>query len=308
LDALPFALAAAVFTDLILFAALAPLGLMRTPVVAGLHVLAVAMIALVGRRWTLVASKHEPSRRSVLGRVDFAIAWLFVALLWSTPLVMQLASPVAPNDDVLPNHVAPIEYLHQYGQFKHLALVPAPNYGPSRQFVGYVAAVGILAVLTHLHGALAVAALAFPTTILFAASVARFASRLFSPAAGYWALIVVGMTFPFKRLPDGRATLLGCVVLLVALTFDDDLPTSRRAAVETITLVSLVYLHPLFAAMGIVAYVMSRCWTSESSGESRWFGVLSGTLVAAFPQLGTMAGVSLPSWSLLPALLAGIAI
>ena len=47
-----------------------------------------------------------------------------------------------PVQDVLPNHVAPVEHIRVFGSFSTLTTSPSPIYGPSRLMLGYVALLG----------------------------------------------------------------------------------------------------------------------------------------------------------------------
>jgi len=70
------------------------------------------------------------------------VASAFVVLAWSGSVILQLASPVVPFIDVLPNHVAPAEHLRAFGEFATLTTAPSPIYGPSRMFLGYTGLLG----------------------------------------------------------------------------------------------------------------------------------------------------------------------
>src|ERR1700693_2735507 len=89
-------------------------------------------------------------------------ATVLVAFAWSGAILMQLASPVVPFLDVLPNHVAPAEHLRTFGDFATLTIAPSPIYGPSRMFLGYTALLGTTTTLTGLPAALTVAAFVLP--------------------------------------------------------------------------------------------------------------------------------------------------
>ncbi|MBA2489863.1 MAG: hypothetical protein H0V36_11205, partial [Chloroflexi bacterium] len=99
---------------------------------------------------------------------QLGIAWALPVVIWAIPVTLQLASPVVPFLDVLPNHVAPVEHIGAYASWERLAISPSPIYGPSRLFLGYAALLGSLTALTGLPAVLAVAAFGLPLAILLA--------------------------------------------------------------------------------------------------------------------------------------------
>src|SRR6185503_5191947 len=68
--------------------------------------------------------------------------WWLILVPFGGALLLQLASPVVPFIDVLPNHVAPVEHLRTFGAYASLDTMPSPIYGPSRAFLGYTALLG----------------------------------------------------------------------------------------------------------------------------------------------------------------------
>src|SRR5205823_10539224 len=164
----------------------------------------------------------------------------------------------------------------------------------SRQLIGYVALVGVVTVMSHLHAALGASMFVLPLTVLLALSASRFARRLFGPAASFWMLLTIPLTFSFLRLPDARGTVLAAPLLFLALTPDTDTSPRRRALTTAVVLGVLVYVHPLLGAMTIVAHVIIALLTRDTGFSLA--GVM-GALVLSVPQVATMAGASLPSWT-----------
>ena len=76
--------------------------------------------------------------------------------------VLQLASPVVPFIDVLPNYVGPVEHLRTFGWFSPLTATQSPIIGPSRTVLGYDGLLGSLATMTDLPGGLAIAGFILP--------------------------------------------------------------------------------------------------------------------------------------------------
>jgi hypothetical protein len=267
-----------------------------------------------------------------LGRPRIGVtAIALVVVVWSAPVVLQLASPVPPFVDVLPNHVAPVEHLHAYGSWDTLVVSPSPIYGPSRVFLGYVALLGTVTVLTGLPATLAVSAFALPLALLLAASARVMAQSLvgrpapdgpgqrrqqatgrvlpIEPMAGLWVLLTVPLTFTFLRLPDARASVLGFVpaALAIALLASGDRWMGRSRAVGLAAAIGCTLLvHPptgvlLAATLGLAGLL--------SPGRMRlaWSGVLGGALVG-LPQGLAMLGAGIPAWVTVPVMVAGLVV
>jgi hypothetical protein len=142
-----------------------------------------------------------------------SVAGVLLVFAWSGAVILQLASPVVPFIDVLPNHVAPAQHLATFGAFDVLTTAPSPIYGPSRMFLGYTGLLGTASVLSGQPAALAVAAFILPATLLVAAGMARLASGIAGLGIGWWMLIAFTLTESFARMADSRAT-----VLVLAIT------------------------------------------------------------------------------------------
>jgi hypothetical protein len=320
--------AGAVLLDLLLLFALGPIGQFKPLPVALVNLGLIAAGALM-RPWLL------PARRMPMS--GFPVGWFLILLVWSAPLLLQLASPVVPFLDVLPNHVAPVEHLHIYGAWDSLAVSPSPIYGPSRLFLGYVGLLGTVDILTDLPAALVVAAFALPATVLLAcgsvllagalsrraeatgaATSASERARAAPQSGGFWVLLSVPLTFVFLRLPDARASVL--VFPLVCLAFATLIGGGadrqgvgpslrsgvgrRRGIVVAAALGSAVLVHPLGGAFAIAA-VLVFAILSPDRARLAVAGV-GGAAVLALPQIAVMIGLNPPAWLFLPAVPGGL--
>ena len=305
-------LVGAILLDAFLLFTLGSIGWFR-PLPLALVNLGILAASPVVQPW-LVPGEHRVPRVGLL-------AWTLVGLVWIAPLLLQLASPVVPFIDVLPNHVAPVQHLETYGTWESLAVNPSPIYGASRLFLGYVSLLGSLSVLTSRSAALVVAAFALPLTILLALATSHLASVLAAPteeptvgaaeagrpSAGYWALLTMPLTFVFLRLPDARDGVL--VFPLVAFALAVLVGRERwggrsQAMILAATISAASYVHPeigafLGATVGIVAVL-------SPSRLRLAFAGLIGAAIVALPQLGVVAGVAAPAWAALPAIPVGL--
>lgn len=217
-EALLAAMVAAVLKDTLLLGLLGGLGLFLAPV---LLIVNVAIIA-GGLQAPQIAARTLPLtafpgwRQAVTSVASIPVAAL-VALVWAGPVILQLASPVVPFIDVLPNYVGPVEHLRTFGWFSPLTATQSPIIGPSRTVLGYDGLMGSLATMTGLSGGLAIAGFILPQTILVAAGAHRLASALRrgDVPVGPWALLAFALSQPFARLADARGTVV--VVPLVCL-------------------------------------------------------------------------------------------
>ena len=283
-------LVGAITLDTLLLFSLGPPGLFR-PLVLALVNLGILAIGAFIRPWLVPGVRNMPS----IG----PLGWLLIAVVWASPLLLQLASPVVPFLDVLPNHVAPIEHLRTYGTWETLAVSPSPIYGPSRLFIGYVGLLGTLSTLTGVPATLAVAAFALPLSILLACASAYLAQVLASrreglgvpsggavrSSAGYWALLTVPLTFAFLRLPDARATVLVFApvsIALATLVAPGGWAGRSRPVMLAAALSATILVHPLagaFAAatVGIVGVLSPARFRLAAAG-------LIGAALARFPR------------------------
>jgi hypothetical protein len=242
-----------------------------------------------------------------------AVWWLPVAAVWAGPLLVQLSSPAAPFQDVLPNHVAPIEHARVFGSFATLVTSPSPIYGPSRLMLGYVGLLGDLTTLANLEAILAVAAFAFPLAIITAISMRQLAARLFGASAGFWVLLTFPLTFTFMRLTDTRGTVVAFPLAAYALATVAEELRAAGAAIRTgreIAVVSsskpdvalacalggAVLVHPL-VGMVAVAGVAGMLLLQPARLGPKLIPALGAGAVIAIPQVATMLGLEAPSWT-----------
>lgn len=212
------AMVAAVLKDTVLLGLLGGFGLFLAPVLIGLNLL-ILLLALgpspISRYLRpLVAFGSWRDAVASIGSIPIAA---LVAIVWAGPMVLQLASPVVPFVDVLPNYVGPVEHLRTFGWFSPLTATQSPIIGPSRTVLGYDGLLGSLATMTNLPGAFAISGFILPQTILVAAGAHRLAGALRRGDApiGAWALLAFALSQPFARLGDARGTVV--VVPLVCL-------------------------------------------------------------------------------------------
>ncbi|MDP9482528.1 MAG: hypothetical protein M3P84_04810, partial [Chloroflexota bacterium] len=195
----------AVLLDVVLLFGLGGVGWFSWPAVLGAHLV---ILAAGWRARPLIAFRPGIRAGSPW------LFWAFLVVAWSGSVVLQLASPVVPFLDVLPNHVATVEHLRTFGSWTELTTTASPLYGPSRTFLGYTALLGTIATLSGVPAALAASAFILPGTLLVSVGIHRLATALGGPSTGAWALLAFTLTASFARLADDRATVL--VVPLVA--------------------------------------------------------------------------------------------
>lgn len=291
-DALLGGFAGAILLDAALVFVLAPAGLFRQGPLA-IVLAAVAVVGLGAR--PLVAPPRRP------GRLRPA-RWLLLALVWSTVVIVVLASPVVPFVDELPNHVAPAEHLRVFGAVGSLATYPSPVYGPSRLFLGYEALMGTLATLTGLPAALAVEASVLGLAVLSAAAAHRLADAAFGREAGSWALLAFALTFIFVRLPDARDSVVA--LPLAALAFAVLVGPERRLRrlrpapgrpdwLLAASLSAATLIHPLVGTLTMASVVLLVLADPARNGE-RAIPALVATAIAVLPQAAVMLGLAVP--------------
>jgi hypothetical protein len=305
-EALLAAMVAAVLKDTLLLGLLGGFGLFQAPILlaANLVVIVAAMlpIAIAQHVRPLV---HLPSPRVALESVaSWAVAAL-VLVVWAGPLILQLASPVVPFIDVLPNYVGPVEHLRTFGWFEPLTATQSPIIGPSRTVLGYDGLLGSLATMTDLSGGLAIAGFILPQTILVAAGAYRLASAIRNgdPPVGAWALLAFALSQPFARLADARGTVvvvpLVCLGLAVAAELIDarrppDAWRIGRGAVIGLALGAAILVHPVIGFFAVAAVAIAALARPRAAGPDAAVAGLTAGLIA-LPQLATMIGLPLPT-------------
>src|ERR1700741_2721317 len=166
---------AAVLKDPVLLGTLGAFGLFQAPVLALIDVAIVAAALLPPVRRHLRPITALGSWRDQIDSIGSWPLAALVAVVWLGPLILQLASPVVPFIDVLPNYVGPVEHLRTFGWFSPLTATQSPIIGPSRTVLGYDALLGTIATMTNLSGGLAIAGFILPHTGLVGAGAYRLA-------------------------------------------------------------------------------------------------------------------------------------
>ena len=284
----------AVLFDTALLYGLGGLGLFRWPVVLAAHL---AILA--------AGSRVRPVLAFPLAvRVGpFSLFWAFIVVAWSGAIVLQLASPVVPFLDVLPNHVATVEHLRTFGSWTELTTTASPIYGPSRTFLGYTALLGTIATLTGLPAGLTASAFILPGTVLIALGIHRLGTACGGPTTGRWALLTFTLTASFARLADDRATVL--VLPLVAWTLatvaerlHDDASTRADSIGDGLLLGAglgaAILVHPVVGALTVATVGLLVLARPARVGAIGIPGMVVGAIIG-LPQLATMVGVALPS-------------
>ena len=303
-EALLAGFAGAVVKDVALLGILGQVGLFSQPILLLLDVAIVALVAFRGRTRSLVL----PSALALPLPTGPVLALILV--VWSGALVLQLASPVVPFLDVLPNHVAPAEHLRVFGSLDPLTATQSPIYGPSRSFLGYTAFVGALTTMTGLPAALAAAAFILPSTILVAAGVVRLASALAGARIGTWALLAFALTASFARLTDARATVVVLPLAAWALaTLADALRRSAPAGdtddaaagpllpagvILGLGLGAAILVHPVIGALAVATAAIVALAIPERAGRIGLVGTATAA-VLGLPQAATMLAIPIPA-------------
>ena len=318
-EALLAAMVAAVLKDTLLLGTLAGVGLFVQPVLIVIDLALVAVLWLPrasGVLWPLLAARSW--REAIGGPGSITLAAL-VGVVWVGPVVLQLASPVVPFIDVLPNYVGPVEHLRTFGWFSPLSATQSPIIGPSRTVLGYDGLLGSLATMTNLPGGLAIAGFILPQTALVAAGAHRLASALRDGRTeiGAWALLAFALSQPFARLADARGTVVVVPLVLLGLALAADLLRHGRTeagAGETDattedpwrigrgTVIGLAFgaatlVHPVIGFFAIATVAIAALARPIELAPAAFTATLTAGLIA-IPQAATMAGISLPTLAL----------
>ena len=313
-EAVLVAMVAAVLKDALLIGLLGGFGLFRAPVLIGINAILIAALWLPPIARHLRPLTAFGTWRDAVGSIGSIPVAALVAIVWAGPVVLQLASPVVPFIDVLPNYVGPVEHLRTFGWFSPLTATQSPIIGPSRTVLGYDGLLGALATMTNLSGGLAIAGFILPQTILVAAGAHRLATALRRGDApiGPWALIAFALSQSFARLADARGTVvvvpLVCLGLAVAAEAlrrpgagDAEDPSDPwrigRGAVVGLALGSATFVHPVIGFLAIVTVGVVGFWRTRELAATALVAALTAGLIS-LPQLATMVGISLPTLAL----------
>jgi hypothetical protein len=313
-EALLAAMVAAVLKDTFLLGTLAAVGLFRQPVLLAVDVTIVAVaFAPRARGWTRPILRVPGWRESIGGIGSLTIAAL-VAVVWIAPVILQLASPVVPFIDVLPNYVGPVEHLRTFGWFSPLSATQSPIIGPSRTVLGYDGLLGSLATLTDLPGGRAIAGFILPQTVLVAAGAHRLASSLSGGdgRVGAWALLAFALSQPFARLADARGTVVVVPLVCLGLALAADALRVRavaatgapadpwrigRGAVIGLALGAAIFVHPVIGFFAVATVAVAALVRPAALAPAAFVASVTAGLLA-LPQAATMIGLSLPTLAL----------
>lgn len=273
--------------------------------------------------------------------VPVTLFGVLLLVVWAAPVLLQLASPIVPFIDILPNHVAPAEHLRTFGTLSHLTDTQSPIYGPSRIFLGYTALLGAITTIAGLPAGQALAGFILPSTILVAVGIRRLATAVGGAAVVPWALLTFATTTSLARLGDARATVivLPIVAWVLAVAAEalsgavselgsvtgfgpgpgsepeparaEASPASRRSLLPRSVVLGLalgaaMLIHPVIgflAAASLIGIVLLR-----PSVADILIPALGAGAVLALPQAATMVGIGLPPLALVVALAGSVAV
>jgi hypothetical protein len=299
---------ATVLKDLAFLAILGQIGLFRSPI---LWIVDAAILVGGWRVRPIFEVRDWRPSLERLGSLPFAV---LIGIVWAGPILLQLASPVVPFIDVLPNHVAPAEHLRTFGSFGPLTETQSPIYGPSRTLLGFVGLLGTLTTMSGLPATLALSAFILPSTILVGIGAYRLATAVAGSGAGAWGLFAFALTGTFARLSDDRATVVVLPLVAWALallaerlrgarpdpperqgaTVSGPRPWLSEAVLLGLGLAAAIFVHPIIGALAVGTVGAVALVAPERAGSFGITAVVTAA-IAATPQLTTMVGIGLPT-------------
>ena len=307
---------AAVVKDAVLLGLLAGFGLFSQSVLIGAHAAILAAGAL--RLRPVLGPDAIPPRPGAVSPLG-----ALIAVAWAAPIILQLASPVVPFIDILPNHVAPPEHLRAFGTLTHLTDTQSPIYGPSRIFLGYTALLGTITTGTGLPAGAALAGFILPSTLLVAVAIQRLATALGGRSMAPWALLTFAMTTSLARLGDARATVIvlplvawSLAVLAERLTADSGriIWSERRVGLPLpdgvlvgLGLGAAILVHPVIGFLACLTVGIVVLATPDRVAGLA-VPALGTAAVVGVPQAATMLGIALPPVALAGAVGLGIVV
>jgi hypothetical protein len=333
-EALIASMVVAVLKDTLLLGVLGGFGLFLAPALIAIDVAIVALAwlpAIALRLRPLTAFVGWPDHAAAFGSWTIAV---LVAVVWLGPVLLQLASPVVPFIDVLPNYVGPVEHLRTFGWFSPLTATQSPIIGPSRTVLGYDALLGSLATMTGLPGGLAIAGFILPQAVLVAAGAYRLAGAIrgTDPHPGLWALLAFALTQPFGRLADARGTVVVVPLVCLGVALAGELLTRPkdadaadeaagdgaadanhdpwrigRGAVMGLAFGAATMVHPVIGFFAVVTVGIAALVRPAVLAPAAFVAAVTAGLIA-LPQLATMVGLVLPTISLAAGLAVAIGI
>ena len=296
----------AILLDVALLYLLAGLGVFNRLLV----VIVEALVLVIGWRMRLGVFQGFEIPRPRISPLS-----LLIAVGWSAPILLQLASPVVPWADVLANHVAPVEHVRAFATLDPLTTSPSPLYGPSRLFLGYLALQGVNAVVVDMPASLVVSAYISVEVGLVGVALYRLAVTTGGRRAGIWILVTFMLIHPFARLADDRARVLALPLAawtLIVVTRSDGRDRSpgsqtemRRAIQGAAALAATLLMHPVIGALtaGTVLIEAAICRRDDITRVLRV--VVAGSIVA-LPQALVMTGYPMSSVAALGPLALGL--
>ncbi len=323
-EAILLGFAFAALKDVGLLGILGGIGLFHQPFLVGLDVAILVAGAAMLRPILEPAALSRSLRMSPFG--------VLLIVAWAAPVLLQMASPVVPFIDILPNHVAPAEHLRTFGALGHLTDTQSPIYGPSRIFLGYTALLGAITTIAGLPAGQALAGFILPSTILVAVGIRRLTIAVGGPAVVPWALLTFAMTTSFARLGDARATVVVLpMVAWILSVVAEELATAatlepngaragpdarvgsdaRRALLPRSVVLGLglgvaMLIHPVIGFLAVatlIGVVLLRPPVADLVIPALGTGA-----VLALPQAATMVGLGLPPVALVVALGAAVGV
>jgi hypothetical protein len=304
---------ASMVKDALLLGVFAGIGFFNQPLLIAVHVATLAAGAL--RLRPVLAPGAVPRVPQV---TPFGV---LISVAWSAPILLQLASPIVPFLDILPNHVAPAEHLRTFGTLTALTDTQSPIYGPSRILLGYTALLGTITTGSGLPAGVALAGFILPSTLLVGVAIHRLARAIGGADAAGWALLTFAMTTSLARLSDARATVIvlplvawSLAVLAERLAADPgkEIRRATRARLPDGVLVGLglgsaILLHPVIGFLGATT-VGIVVLVAPARAASIGIPALGTGVVMALPQAATMLGVPLPPIALVVAIGLAVAV
>jgi hypothetical protein len=305
---------AAVVKDVLLLGVLAGIGLFSQPILVAFDVVILAAGALRGRPILGPGAIPRVGTATMFGALVLAA--------WAAPVLLQLASPVVPFLDVLPNHVAPAEHLRTFGTLTHLTDTQSPIYGPSRIFLGYTALLGTITTIAGLPAGEALAGFILPSTLLVGLAAARLATAIGGRSSVPWVLLTFAMTTSAARLGDARATVVVLPLIAWSLaTVADRLTRGQgpsagqdpvagqrpgQGVLVGLALGAAMLVHPVIGFLGVATVGLVALVAPGRVAELA-VPALGTAAVVALPQAATMLGIALPPVSLAVAVVVGVA-
>ncbi|MDD5317930.1 MAG: hypothetical protein PHF51_04355 [Candidatus ainarchaeum sp.] len=204
-----------------------------------------------------IASRAREWVSGIPGMFSGEVGWLllFALIFGGVPcLLLQLASPVPPFMDVAPNHIAPVQQVLTFNEYHPESNNPAPEYGISRVFPGYVSVFSFIASFSGAGAAHAISAFAFFLFLLQICAVFSLGKNLFGEKAGAWAAAFFLLSFAQLRGNDVRATTMVLVFAASALSFYALYSRGKTGVLlPASALAAALLVHPMLGGFAFLA-------------------------------------------------------